>query len=81
MMLSVTYAIIIALSVVIYGVVLTERQAGERIAGLVLTLAVIVILSVLALKDPGVVPLSSEPLEDGQCDRRPERGRCVEASA
>ena len=63
-MLMVTYAIIIALSVVIYGVVLTEREAPERIAGLVLTLLVIVVLSVLALKDPGVVPLSSEPRDE-----------------
>ena len=35
---------------------------GERLAGLVLTSLVIVALAVLALKDPGVVPISSEPV-------------------
>ena len=71
-MLAVTYSIIITLSVIIFGVVLTEREEGERIAGLVLTLTVLAALTVLALKDPGVVPLSTEPLENEPstfCDR------------
>jgi hypothetical protein len=35
---------------------------AERIAGLVLTCLVLVSLSVLALKDPGVVATSAEPV-------------------
>jgi hypothetical protein len=62
LMLMCTYIIVVGLSVVIYGVVLNQREEGERIAGLVLTILVILSLTVLALKDPGIAPVSSEPV-------------------
>lgn len=61
-MLYCTYLVVIGVSVIIYGLVLTSRQDIERIIGLTLTILCILALTVLAVKDPGVVPNSSEPV-------------------
>lgn len=82
-MLLLTYIIIITISVVIYGLVLTTRQDVEIIIGGVLTALCLLSLTLLALKDPGVCVHSSVPCGEGStfCEKCKCLSNCATATA
>lgn len=61
-MLVLTYSIIIGIAACVDLWALVHRNAAERAVGLVLTGIVLILLTMLAFNDPGVVPESKMPL-------------------